>query len=430
MKILVDSVAGDGLSLGLALMREGHTVWMSIQETASQQVGQGLIAKADDAVAAAKKADLVIVDMVGRGSTADLLSDYGVPVIGASEFADKIEFDRLHFFDVARAAGLLLPPTEMFPDADLDRAIHFVEQAGGKWVYKPSGNLGADKTFLADDAEEMVEYLERLTETQSREEGKIAPFCLQAFVEGVEVSTERWYAEGEAVRGLDNCTIEHKKFLAGDLGPAVGCAGNVVFPADAELLRQTVNHLDNLAAAHGHSGPIDLNAIVAGGKAYILEATPRFGYDALFAYLRLWRMPIGETLQAIAEGEVPPVQFAPGVAAAVRVSVPPYPAGDPEKARGFPIVDEILDSDDYWPLDVMLDDHERLVISGSDATAYVVTARGATIRDAYEGCYRRLRKSRLPDRQYRPDLVECSTHRMGGLRRMGFFSGGLRAAAG
>lgn len=429
VNVLLDSVAGDGLAIALALQREGHAVVMAIQEHGSERVGDGLVKKIEDPLPFAQTtADLVVVDMVGRGSIADTLVDDGVPVVGAGRFQDELELYRLTSMETFRAAGLRVPVYEPFPDAAITRAIRFVERAGGRWVFKPSGNLGTDKTFLAEDAEEMVDYLDHLAETEE----KIPPFLLQEFVDGAEVSTERWYAQGRPIPALDNSTLEEKKFLAGNLGPAVGCAGNVVFPAsDPRLLADTVTRIDRLAAEHEVSGPIDLNAIVARAdrRPYILEATPRFGYDAIQAFLTLWRMPIGETLQAIAEGEEPDVRLAAGVAAAIRVSVPPYPAGDAKVAKGCPVVDDILDQDAYWPLDVMLDDDGQLVITGSDATAYVVTGRGPTIGAAYAAAYARLKDSRLPDRQYRVDLVEQAVSRYQRLRQWGFFARGGRLAA-
>lgn len=425
MNVLIDSAEGDGLGLALRLQEEGHAVALSIAEDKSHRVGDGLVAKVDDPVHAARKnADFVIFDMVGRGGIADALVDDDVCVIGAGRFQDKLELDRLSAMMIFEAVGLLVPPYEAFPDGDLDRAIRFVERADRKMVFKPCGNLGTDKTFLAEDAEEMVEYLDHLT----RSGEKIGPFLLQDFVKGAEVSTERWYAAGEPIPGLDNCTLEEKKFLAGNLGPAVGCAGNVVFPGDPRLVRMTVGKLDRLCAEHDVCGPVDLNAIVDHGRAYILEATPRFGYDALQAFLGMWRMPLGETLYEIAEGDVPDVSLHPGVAAAVRVSVPPYPAGDAAIAKGCPIVDDILDDPAIWPCDVMLDD-DRLVITGSDASAYVVTGKGPTLRDAYGACFKKLEKSRLPDRQWRNDLIEYATPRLEQLRTWGFFRTTGRQAA-
>jgi phosphoribosylamine-glycine ligase len=432
MKILVDSVAGDGLGIALALQREGHAVVMAIQEPLSQRVGDGLVAKVDDPLPfAQEKADLVVVDMVGRGSIADTLVDDGVPVLAAGRFQDELELYRLTAMDTFRAAGLRVPPYEAFPDGDLERAIRFVERRADRWVFKPSGNLGTDKTFLAEDAEDMVDYLDHLGQEVPAEGDRVPPFMLQLFVKGAEVSTERWYAQGRPIPALDNCTLEEKKFLAGNLGPAVGCAGNIVLPPDPVLVRGTVAHLDRLAAEHEVSGPIDLNAIVAehDRQPYILEATPRFGYDAIQAWLSMWKMPIGETFQALAEGEEPDVDLMTGVVAAIRVSVPPYPGGDAKAARGCPIVDDILDRGDYWPLDVMLDPDDRLVITGSDATAYVVVSRGPTIADAYWLAYQHLTKSRLPDRQYRVDLAECAQKRFTQLRSWGFFRQAGRLAA-
>src|SRR5207249_2076381 len=94
------------------------------------------------------------------------------------------------------------------------------------------------------------------------EDVKYPAFVLQRFIEGIEVSVERWYSHGHPVPSLDNATFEEKKFLAGNLGPAVGCMGNVVLTPTPLLVQRTIAHLDRWALAHHVTGPIDLNTIV------------------------------------------------------------------------------------------------------------------------------------------------------------------------
>ena len=48
MRILIDSVGGDGLALGLRLQAEGHDVVIAIRKTEAQRAGEGLIEHVDD----------------------------------------------------------------------------------------------------------------------------------------------------------------------------------------------------------------------------------------------------------------------------------------------------------------------------------------------------------------------------------------------
>jgi len=398
---------------------------MAIERDTATRVGDGLVEKVTDAVHYAKEsADLVVMDMVGRGSIADLLRADGVAVVGAGRALDLLELDRARTHDIFQSLGLAVPPTEVFDDGDFDRAMRFVEKHPGKWVFKPSGNLAADKTFVAEDTDEMHEYLEHAAEEMKGDASGRPPFLLQAFVEGAEVSTEQWFANGRPVPALSNQTLEAKKLMPGPgpgLGPAVGCSGNAVFPPDAFLVNDTVAKLNRFAAEHRVCGPIDLNAIIGKrGRPMILEATARFGYSALWAFLARWRMPIGETLDALAHGDIPHVSLTPGVGAAIRVAVPPYPSGDASTARGTPVVDDILDDPMIYPGDVMRDeDTGRLVIAGSDAVAYEVAATGPSADRAYAACYDWLSDSRLPDRMYRYDLIQFTATRLAKLREVG-----------
>lgn len=407
MNILIDSKQGDALGLGLAMQREGHDVVIAVEKTEAQLAGEGLLEHVPDgAHYAREEADLVIFDMVGNGGRADAYRSLGIPTFGAGHALDQIELDRIFGLRTFKALGLTIPETKIFDPPDFDAAMQFVEQDGDRWVFKPCGNLGTDKTFLAEDAEEMVEYIEHLRDGAKNDDVKFPAFVLQRFVKGIEVSIERWYSHGQPIPELDNITFEEKKFLAGNLGPAVGCMGNVVFPPLPWLVQATVAHLDRYAAAHRISSPIDLNAIVDDqGTPHILEATARFGYDALWAFLRKWHMPYADTFLALAEGdESLTVVLDPRMAAAVRVSVPPYPGGDPTKSRGLPIVDDLLDDDDIWPGDVMEEEDGDLVVAGVDGVVAIYTSLGTSIDSAYDAIYDRLEDSRIPDRQYRVDL--------------------------
>jgi len=432
--VLIHSESGDGLALGLRLQNEGHEVGLFVNKEAAQQAGRGLIYRVEDFITAVDKADLILFDHVTKGSLADLLRSEGHLVLGAGKFQDVMELDRIKAIDIMRAAGVAIPETEVFEDASFERAIAFVERDGGRWVFKACDNIATDKTYVSDDADSMLEYLEHLDETIEEDENKRPQFLLQRVVDGIEVSTERWYGEGRPIYALDNSTFEEKKFLAGGLGPSCGCGGNIVLPHaffdPGRLRRQTIDRLDRLAAAHGVTGPLDLNTIVApDGRAYFLEVTARFGYDALQAFVQLWDMPIGETLIAIAEGTDPAIALRDAVGAAIRVSVPPYPTGDPKNCRGERVVDPILDDPQLWPGDVMLDEQERLVLGGVDGVAYIVAGIGGTAESALGMCYRWLAQARLPDRQYRNDLAETLPKRLRDLQRIGYLTERSRRAA-
>ena len=421
MHFLIVSKGGDGLALGLRLLKEGHQCAISIEKSDCQRAGEGLIEHVDDPMAYARNEDVdcALWDMVGMGGMADALRDLGIPILGAGRALDLLELDRIAGLRTFQALGLQIPETEFFEDADFDRAIEFVRKDGGKFVFKPCGNISTDKTFIGEDVEELIDFIEHQREESRSGEVKHPAFALQRFVEGIEVSIERWYSHGTPIVALDNMTFEEKKFLAGGLGPAIGCAGNVVMDAAPRLVQETVAKLDRFADAHAVTGPIDLNTITNVHGPFILEATARFGYDAIWSFFHRWHMPIGETLLQIAEGEEPEIDLDPRMGAAVRVSVPPYPAGDPAKARGTPVVDDILDQENLWPGDVM-EVEGKLQVAGVDGVVYIVTGLGRTPKDAYQECYDWLDDARLPDRQYRCDLADRVSEELPKLVHLGY----------
>lgn len=416
------SESGDSLGLLLRFQDEGVDVGLHVTSEKAQTLGRGLIEPVDDFLEAARDADLVFFDHVGAGSLADTLRAEGVPVFGASKFQEMLELDRAWGLRTLEKAGLTLPRTVSFSGDAYDDAREFVASEGGRWVYKPSANVGNDLTHVADDAESMLEHLEEVEQTIEAETGKRPPFLLQQFVKGIECSVERWYVGGKPVPGLDNATLEQKKFLVGDLGPTVGGAGNVVLAtADSKMLAATVDHLDRLAAAHTLTTCLDLNSIFApDGTAYLLEPTCRIGYPAIQAFCAMWPGELFDVFLAMARGEVPTLRLASRVGAAVHVSVPPFPAHDATQAKGHRLVDDVRDDPQVWLYDVLVDPEERLVCAGVDGGVYVVAGTGPSVRDAVEACYDWLAESRLPQRQYRTDLYPHVRKRLAGLQKLGY----------
>lgn len=410
------------MALAYRLQDEGHTVYFYVHQKPFKRVGLGVLAHhLDDPLKEVETYDLAIFDSVGAGGLADSLRERGLPVFGASRFQDLLELDRIAAMRLFEQAGLTIPPTFPFPSGDLDEAKDFVTAQPGAYVFKPSGNVGTDKTYLAQTPEEMLEFLEHLEASAELDEGGRCPFLLQEVVTGIEVSTERWYAAGEPVDAFDNVTFEMKKFLVGDLGPATGCAGNLVVTHPSKAwMRKTVGKLDRLAAKFSLAMCLDTNTIYdpKTKHAYVLEATCRFGYDAIQTFASLWKGELGTVLFALATGHEVDTRLRASLAAGVRVSVPPYPHHDASSAKGTIVPDPVLDDPAYWPLDIMIPEgKDRPEIAGTDGTAFVYTAIGSDAQAACARVYHTLDASRLNEKQYRTDLWEHVAPRLATLRQ-------------
>lgn len=430
MKVLVHSYQGDGAPLALRLDDEGHDVSVYFQDPSYRPLLQNLVPHIDDPHTVDEDVDVVLFDMVGNGAMADHLRSEGIAVIGASSMQDLLELDRGKAMALLETAGCTVPETTHFGAGDFAGAIDFIRENPDRYVFKADSNIGNDKTHVGLDADELCEYLEHLDGTIEKEEGKRPPFILQAFVPGVEVSTERWYVDGQPLRAFDNSTFELKKCWNGrgtdaGLGPTVGCAGNIVFPhQDRRLLAQTVDCLDRIAATAGITGPMDLNAIVSekDHRAYILEVTARFGYDAIQTFAALWQLSFGDTLELLIDhGRVPALGW--GCAAGIRVTIPPYPEEEPTRHERTPLLDDVLDDPDVWPFDVAHGEGEALTTAGVNGIVAVVTGTGMTPTIACTNILDGLKKWRTPELQYRTDLAGVVGDRLARLQRWGYLKG-------
>jgi phosphoribosylamine--glycine ligase len=427
VKVLLHSYQGDGVPLALRLEDEGHDTYLYVHDPKYRPLGANLVEHVDDPIDVVDDVDLVVFDMVGNGAFADRLATDGVAVFGASRFRDLLELKRHESLALLEAAGCHIPETESFGEGAFEDAIAFVEENPDRYVFKADGSF-QDKTHVAPDADEMIDYLRHLDETIDAEEHARPAFLLQKVVKGVEVSTERWYVDGHPIPSLDNSTFELKKFLTGrgtdaGLGPTVGCAGNVVIPhQDQRLLRATVGCLDRMAFQHKITGPLDLNAIVSEEDhlPYILEVTARFGYDAIQTFANLWNMGFGEALEALVDGthRVPRV-MAP-LCAGVTVSLPPYPSPVPDGLPRTSVLDDILGDPDYWPCDVAEMADGSIVSGGVHGILACVTSRGRSVTDACESVYADLQEWRTAEVQYRCDLGSVVAYRLGRLQGWGY----------
>lgn len=421
MKVLVISQTGDFLGVAQRLVYEGHSVSMWIKEPAYKRSGKGIVNRIDSWRSGLKDADLAIVDMVGMGAqTETAFRAVGVPFIGASPQMDKLELERAFGMKVFEDCGISLPESHAFDAPEEARSFFNGLEFGDGWCIKADDNLGCATSRLIKEPEQLdwafAQYPDGI------------PLLVQRIVKGVEVSTEGWFNGSEWVRPF-NHTFEEKRFLEGGLGPNTGCMGNVVVGCPGcKLTRATVEKLKPFLTRIGWRGPVDVNCIVDSGSAYALEATARFGYDAIEALLEGVRLSAGDFLREVAAGTLTEFEFA-GPSIAVRLSVPPYPSEDDDvKAEwGEPILGINQNNINHlWLCNVMVEG-DLFRTSGADGLTLKATARGDGEADidkaialARRRVYRTLDNIRVGSKMYRRDIGSRVAADLAQLREWGW----------
>lgn len=396
-------IAQDGCGAGFIprLLEEGHSVDYTLLEDGYNDVLKGIVPKPLTKQPSFDKYDLVMFDMTGQSEIADLVREQ-VPVIGDGSFQEAIEEDRLLGIETMKQCGINVPPYESFDD--LGEAKRYIKKNNKRYVFKPFGDQGCDATYVSKNAEDLLRYLDRLSTTV-----KGAKFLLQEFVEGTEISTEAYFDGNEF--HLVNGTLEEKKFMDGNIGPNVGCAGNLVWTynggtGEPQIFRWGLQKAKDLLKQVGFRGMIDLNSIVTDRQIYGIEWTPRFGYDASYTLFSLMTSNLGDFLGSVASGIKPEYEIKGAFAAGIRLSIPPYPT-ELEDAYKEDVPIEGIEYEecikDCYLYDAMLKKGE-LVTAGCSGFIAVPIAKADSPENAFGRCYEKVKRIQIPNMQYRTDL--------------------------
>ena len=385
-------------------MAEGNEAKIWIAESDYEKRGEGLVEHTKDN----SWGECVVADCTGSGPLLDHMVELGGHCVGGSSLMDHLESDRAFSSEVMDACGIHQPDAKSF--TDWESATEFIKATEEKLVFKPEGNLsGVVPSYCPSSNDELLEAIDHFKVLCGPDDPQ---FTLQEFKEGTCVSTEGWF-DGETFLEPFNHTVERKHFLNGDIGPSGGCTGNLVWPCEADpIVQATVLRLEDFLRKHQYRGAIDVNAVVNEEGVWALEFTPRFGYDAFPTYLHgLYTGEFGRLLWDMSRGEAAKnMEVEDRFAAGVRLSIPPWPTEKFKAEKGIPIRGITRDAlnDRFYPYDVMTKD-DNLVTSGGAGIVGVMNGWGDTIEEAFSEAYRRTRRAKITDVQYRTDLEEVCT---------------------
>jgi len=337
-------------------------------------------------------------------------------VIGASEWTEHLEMDRYKGSEIARKIGMNIPETHDFNN--LKQGVKFLKGKKDRWVFKPDNNQDLDLTYVEKFPGELVMKMQE--DYPGRLKTEKIEYMLQKFVDGYEVSTEGWWDGRQWT--LFNHTVEDKRLMNSNLGPAIGSQNNTVWVKKNpnSLLVRELKNLGPYLQRAGYIGPVDINAVVAkhDRKPYFLEFTPRFGYDALYCLLSLVKGPIRGFFVTNSK-----ISFHDGFASSERISIPPYPYSSTQLLTAFakdvPIWGSPEQNPLFWMEDVYLNGG-RLKCAGADGILGVIAARGNSLGGSVGNVYRGIDKLRIGAYlQYRTDLGRRSERFLKAMEKMG-----------
>jgi phosphoribosylamine---glycine ligase len=364
------------------------------------------ITSGDDVVALARKvrADLVVIgpEVPLVLGVADAVRDAGIACFGPSKAAARIEGSKAFAKDVMAAAGVRTASSEIVDsparlDAALDRFGPAVDDPA--WVVKDDRLAAGKGVVVTPDRGVARAHAAGLLESGH-------PVLLESYLDGPEVSLF-CVVDGETVVPL-LAAQDFKRVGDGDSGPNTGGMGayaplpwlpadvyramvsKIVEPVAAELVRRDSRFSGLLYAGL---------AITANGPA-VIEFNCRFGDPETQSVLALLESPLGQLLDAAANGKLASfgeLRWRAGAAVTVVLAAENYP-GRPR------IGDVVVGSQAAGVLHAGTARRDDRAIVSSGGRVLSVVGTGPDLTTARSSAYDILGSIRLPGSHFRTDI--------------------------
>jgi len=399
-----ESLSGD---LAWKILNEGNNVKIFIGREQDKDVYDGFLEKVDDWRKYKDWADVIVFDDVGVGKEADQLRMEGKLVVGGSEYTDKLEEDREFGQNQMKKFGMSVLPHWDFDD--FNKAIEFIKNRPGRYVFKPSGNIPSDAKgilFLGkeENGKDLIEILEQNKKTWAE---KIKKFQLQKRAIGVEVAVGTFF-NGEDFIYPININFEHKRLFPGDIGPYTGEMGTLLYHSNnSKIFDQTLLKMKDEFKKSGYVGYLDINCIVNSKGIHPLEFTSRFGYPTISIQMEGITDKWGDFLYSLANKEKVELKTKKGFQIGVVVVVPPFPYDDKQESaiyKDLSISFKKNNHDGVHLGDVKRDINGIWSVAGDSGYVLIVTGSGDTVERARKHAYSRLNNILLQNMYYRTDI--------------------------
>ena len=403
-----EALSGD---LAWKIKNEGHEVKCYIKNCTDEY--DGIVEKVPEWKPLVDWADVIVFDDVGFGNEADRLRKQGKAVVGGSSYTDKLEEEREFGQSELKRLGMLTLPSWDFDD--YDKALQFIKENPGRYVYKPSsftssnlfasGDLKKGLLFTGkeEDGKDLYEIIEQNKKVLSK---KVKQFQLQKYVNGVEVGASAFF-NGEKFITPILIAFEHKRLFPGELGSMTGEMGTSMFWCEPNrLFKDTTGRMEEDLRKAGYVGYIDINCMVNGRGIYPLEFTCRFGYPTINIQQEGVLSEWGEFMYSIANKKDYQLRTKRGFQVGVVCVVPPFPYDDSVQIEIYKDLSILFKKPNLEG--VHLGDVKMVEgvwrVAGNSAYVLVITGSGSTMEEARKQAYLRIENVLLVNMFYRTDI--------------------------
>lgn len=407
-----DLVAGN---LACLLKKEGHSVKLYIQSKYQKNNLDFIVDKTKDwkkELGWVGKDGLIIFDDVGYGKIQDKLRKQGFTVYGGNEFSDKLELERQKAQELFKEYGMTT--REIIDFKNVYEALEYAIANPKQWVIKQNDTAPKSLNYIGEfsDGRDVISVLKSYLIDKTINRTKIS---LQERIFGIEIAVGRYF-NGTNWVGPADFNIEHKKFLAGDIGPTTSEMGTIAwYEKDAEktiLYKETLDKITPYLRKINFKGHLDINCIVNQDGVFPLEATPRFGSPIVHLHSAINISPWGELLYAIAKGKEYDIKWKNGFGIVILIALPPFPymkRSTKMYSHSPDIFFRDLQEEDQKNIhfeEVSLNFNTTDKYYVSDYRGYVLYVTGVkdTAEEAIKDAYNRVKKIVIPKMMYRNDI--------------------------
>ena len=358
--------------------------------------------------AARLRTDLVIVGPEAplAAGVSDALRAEGVPVFGPSQAAAEIESSKSFAKELMHDAGIETGHAATFDDPEA--ALHYVRRFGGEHVVKADGLAAGKGVTVCDTPQEALAAIEAaMVDGVFGEAG--ARVLVEQRLRGPETSAHA-FTDGRTVVHMP-FSCDHKPVFDGDRGPNTGGMGVYSPPgwlADADARRIECEVTERAVAALSASGReyrgvLYPGMMITADGPKVIEFNCRFGDPETEALLPRLRSDLLEVCEAVAHGCLADVEVEWSDEATVGVVMASggYPGS---YETGLPI-SGVGGSDPG--VQVFLAGAQRDaagVLRTAGGRVLCVVASGASLAEARERAYDRLRGISFEGAHYRTDI--------------------------
>lgn len=425
MKVLFVDTFGDALDLVLRSQEAGHDCvhFIGLNPDKYRFIGKNLSSVVRDYRPWLVWSDLIILcDNVSHLTVLDAFraDNPKAVVFGPSKAVAEWETDRMKGMEVLEEHGIPTPKTQLC--TSYSQAVGYVKRHDGRLVCKPCADADKSLSYAAKSPEDMLFMLSKW-----HNEGKLKnKFVLQDFIPGVEFAVGVYCGRDGFSGGFEE-NFEHKKLMAGEIGPATGEMGTVLqFTAHSRLAELVLKPLEKTLINMGFTGDVDVNCIVDDdGIPWPLEFTTRMGYPALQIQIPLFPDDPVSWMHDLVTGKGEP-KFKKNITS-IGVSLClhpfPYPSYPLEQVLGFPIYNVTKQNkNDLHPYMVQKGTETEWMTAGD--YILVVTNTGKSISSTAKKIYDTIDELCVPGGlMYRYDIGEKLEGAVDKLQGHGFATG-------